>query len=47
MKEGRTFVFALDNIDWDVKVHDMHSDQQNKSMHAEATSIVFDGVTSN
>ena len=46
LKEGRTFVFVLDNIDWDVKVQDMHSDQQNKSVHAVATSLVFDRVTS-
>ena len=46
LKEGRTFVFVLDNIDWDVKVHDMRSDQQNKSVHAVATSLVFDRVTS-
>lgn len=23
VKEGRSFVFVLDNVDWDVKVHDM------------------------
>ena len=28
VQEGKTFVFVLDNIDWDVKVHDMRSDQQ-------------------
>ena len=37
---------VLDNIDWDVKVHDIHSNKQNKSIHAVATSIVFDHVTS-
>ena len=46
VKEGKTFVFVLDNIDWEVKVHDMRSDKQNKSIHAVATSIVFDRVAS-
>lgn len=45
LKEGRTFVFVLDNIDWEVKVHDMRSDKQNTSVHAVATSIVFDRIT--
>ena len=39
-------MFILDNIDWDVRVHDMHSDHQNKSVHAVATSIVFNRVSS-
>ena len=46
VQEGKTFVFVLDNIDWDVKVHDMRSDQQNRSVHAVTTSMVFDRVTS-
>ena len=46
VKEGKTFVLVLDNIDWEVKVHDMRSDKQNKSVHAVATSIVFDRVAS-
>ena len=46
VQEEKTFVFVLDNIDWDVKVHDMRSDQQNRSVHAVATSMVFDRVTS-
>lgn len=45
LKQGKTFVFVLDNIDWEVKVHDMRSDNQNTSVHAVATSIVFDRVT--
>ena len=45
VKEGRTFVFVIDNIDWTLKVHhDMRSDKQNTSVHAAATSIIFDGV---
>ena len=36
----------LDNIDWEEKVHDMRSDNQNKSVHAVATSVVFDGIPS-
>ena len=45
LKEGKKFVFGLDNIDWDVKAHDMLSDRQNKSVHAVATSIVFDRIS--
>ena len=44
-KEGKKFVFVLDNIDWDAKVHDMHSGHQNKSVHAVASSTVFDRVS--
>ena len=46
LKEGKTFVFVLCNIDWDVKAHDMRSDQQNRSVHAVATSMVFDRISS-
>ena len=45
VKQGKKFVLVLDNIDWDVKVHDIRSNKQNKSVHAVATSIVFDRVT--
>ncbi|XP_028413251.1 uncharacterized protein LOC114536099 [Dendronephthya gigantea] len=44
VKSGHTFVYVLDNIDWEEKVHDMRQDVQNKSVHAVATSIVFDRV---
>ena len=44
---GKTFSFVIDNIDWDVKVHEMRSDNQNQSVHAVATSLVFDRVQSN
>ena len=46
VEEGDTFVYVLDNIDWMEKVHDMRSDAQNKSVHAVATSLVFDRITS-
>ncbi len=46
VKEGKTFVFVMDNIDWMLKVHDIRSDKQNTSIHAVATSIVFDRVKS-
>ena len=46
VKDGKTFSFVLDNIDWDVKEHEMRSDNQNKSVHAVATSLVFDRVSS-
>ena len=42
VKAGKKFVLVLDNIDWDVKVHDMRSHKQNTSVLAVATSIVFD-----
>ena len=32
VKEGKTFVFVIDNIDWMLKVHDMQSDKQNTSV---------------
>ena len=46
LKEGKSFVLVLDNTDWDVKVHDMRSDQQNRSVHVVATSKAFDRVSS-
>jgi hypothetical protein len=46
VKAGKTFSFVIDNIDWDVKVHEMRSDNQNQSVHAVATSLVFDRVQS-
>ena len=45
-KEGRKFVFVLVNIDWDVRALDLRSHKQNRSVHAVATSIVFDRVAS-
>ncbi|CAB3980035.1 Hypothetical predicted protein [Paramuricea clavata] len=41
VKTGYKFIFVLDNIDWEEKVHNVRSDNQNKSVHAVATSIVF------
>jgi hypothetical protein len=46
LKAGNIFSFVLDNIDWEVKVHEMRSDNQNQSVHAVATSLVFDRVSS-
>ena len=46
VKAENTFSFVLDNIDWEVKVHEMRSDNQNQSVHAVATSLVFDRVSS-
>ena len=46
VEEGDTFVYVLDNIDWMEKVHDMKPDAQNKSVHAVATCLVFDRITS-
>ena len=46
VKSGHKFVYVLDNIDWEERVHDMRKDSQNKSVHAVATSIVFSRVRS-
>jgi hypothetical protein len=46
VQEGETFVYVLDNIDWMEKVHDIRSDAQNVSVHAVATNLVFDRVSS-
>ena len=46
LMQGRKFVLVLDNNDCDVRVHDMRSDHQNKSVHAVATSIVFNRMSS-
>lgn len=44
VKCGYNFVYVLDNIDWEEKVHDMRQLAQNKSVHAVATSLVFNRV---
>lgn len=46
IKKGCKYVFVLDNIDWTIRVHDMRSEVQNKMVHAVATCLVFDRVTS-
>ena len=45
VKTGHKFVYVLDNIDWEEKAHDMRQDIQNKSVHAVATSIVFNRLS--
>ena len=45
VKAGYRLVYVLDNIDWDEKTHDMRQEVQNKSVHAVATSIVFNRVS--
>ena len=47
VKAGKNFVYVVDNIDWEEKVHDMRSSHQNRSVHAVATSMVFNRVSSN
>ena len=44
VKSGHSFVYVLDNIDWEEKTHDMRQNVQNRSVHAVATSIVFNRV---
>lgn len=46
MRNGHTCVIVLDNIDWDIRVHDSREHNQNKSVHAVASCLVFDRVTS-
>ena len=43
---GGEFCVVLDNIDWEIKVHDMGQEDQNVSEHAVASTIVFDRVKS-
>ena len=44
VKSGFRFVYVLNNIDWEEKAHDMRKDVQNRSVHAVATSIVFNRI---
>ena len=44
VKSVYRFVYVLDNIDWEEKAHDRRQDVQNRSVHAVATSIVFNRV---
>lgn len=46
VRNAHNFIFVQDNIDWTLKVHDMRSDNHNRSVHAVATSLVFDRVPS-
>jgi hypothetical protein len=46
VKSGLKFVYVLDNIDWEEKAHDVRTDNQNKSVHAVASSIVFARIPS-
>ena len=43
---GMKFVYVVDNIDWEERVHDMREHHQNKSVHAVATSMVFNRISS-
>ena len=40
-RPGGQFCVVLDNIDWEIKVHDMRQEDQNVSEHAVASTIVF------
>ena len=46
VKEKKSFVIVLDNIDWTEKVHDARKENQNKSVHAVSSCLVFDRVSS-
>ena len=46
VRDGHSFVIVLDNIDWEVQVHDAREKSQNTSVHAVASSLVFDRVRS-
>ena len=45
-KKGKKSTIVLDNIDWEIKAHDMHEEDQNVSEHDVASSLVFDRVPS-
>ena len=44
VRSGHKFVYVLDNIHWEEKVHDTRKDSQNKSVHAVETSTVISRV---
>ena len=33
VKQGKQFVFVLNNIDWEVKAHDVRSNKQNQLVY--------------
>ena len=43
-KKGKKFTIVLDNIDWEIKAHDMREKHQNVSELAVESSSVFDRV---
>ena len=45
-KQEREFCVVLDNIDWEIKVHDMRKQEENISEHAVANTLVFNRVES-
>ena len=45
-RQGKRFSIVLDNIDWEVRAHDMREDHQNVSEHAVSSTLVFDRVPS-
>ena len=45
-KKGKKFTIVLDNIDWEIRAHDMREEHQNVSEHAMASCLVFDRVPS-
>jgi hypothetical protein len=45
VKSGHKFVYVLHNIDWEEKAHNMRQNIQNRSVHAVATSILFNRVS--
>ena len=45
-RQGKSFSIVLDNIDWEIRAHDVRENHQNTSEHAVASSLVFDRVSS-
>lgn len=45
-KKGKKFTTVLDNIDWEIRAHDMREEHQNVSEHVVASSLAFDRVPS-
>lgn len=45
-RKGKKFTIVLDNIDWEIRAHDLREEHQNVSEHAVASTLVFDRVSS-
>ena len=46
VRKNQSFVIVLDNIDWTARVHDAREDRKDQSVHAVASCLVFDRISS-
>ena len=44
-RQGKSFSIVLDNIEREIRAHDVRENHQNRSDHAMASSLVFDQVS--